>query len=526
MKRESMKKIGLVLLAFVLVLSVAVAVATAQSSVDDNEERVTVKGYIQSLENLSTTWMYGTHVLIGSDNKTVLYALESDSVDLDLDLDAYSSVLVAVRGTVVHEGLDGGPPLLKVKDVAVIPPEPEPEPVTTIKPEPPGPSSSFYLNPYNPISVEVLLNKQGVNYSLGAFETAKNVERIGQSSFLYRSHDSPDLAVIVYKTSGIGVPGEGEHLSVRLQPKVRKVTELIACKTHFEILKSYEPHQNGENLSSLEELSIPGWNITDYERKGFEAKYNGGEVTVMSKGDSAEPFSVLSIRTKEKVDSETEENILNLLLHIFYFNESEVQKVRAELANMSEEESTRFEPIFKFTDEEAKTALKTELEWLSEEGIVEGLNAEDIREISENVKLGYAGVNGRLIYKDSKWISYRDSGYYLVKGVNETEYEDLIWIRSEIERWKENPEMKIGGTSTDSALKTVTLWIDERTPENQQLHRKMINGWEIIVAESPRPTVFDTFAHLPGLWIPIGCLLIIMVVILVKYRGMRKNRMA
>ncbi|MEA2076372.1 MAG: hypothetical protein U9O85_11745 [Euryarchaeota archaeon] len=522
-----MKKIGLVLLAFILVLSVAVA--TAQSSVDDNEERVTVKGYIQSLENLSTTWMYGTHVLIGSDNKTVLYALESDSVDLDLD--AYSSVLVAVRGTVVHEELDGGPPLLKVKDVEVIPPEPEPEPVTTIKPkpEPPGPGSSFYLNPYNPISVEVLLNKPGVNYSLDILETAKNVERIGQSSFLYRSHDFPDLAVIVYKTSGIGVPGEGEHLSVRLQPKARKVTEIIACETHFEIPKRYEPHQNGENLSSLEELSIPGWNISDYERKGFEAKYNGGEVTVMSKGDSAEPFSVLSIRTKEKDDSETEENILNLLSHIFYLDESEVHKVRAELVNMSEEESTRFEPIFKFTDEEAKTALKTELEWLSEEGIVDGLSDEDVNAIAGSVKLGYAGVNGRLIWKDSKWISYRDSGYYRVKGVmaeNEAEYEDMVWIRSEIERWKENPEMKIGGTSTDSARKTVTLWVDERTPENQQLHRKMINGWEIIVAESPRPTVFDTFAHPPGLWIPIGCLIIIMIVILVKYRGMRKNRMA
>lgn len=94
----------------------------------------------------------------------------------------------------------------------VIPPEPEPTP----EPELSGPSSSFYLNPYNPISVEVLLNKAGVNYSRGALETAKNVERIGQSSFLYRSHDFENLAVIVYKTSGIGMPGEREHLSVRL----------------------------------------------------------------------------------------------------------------------------------------------------------------------------------------------------------------------------------------------------------------------------------------------------------------------
>ena len=62
--------------------------------------------------------------------------------------------------------------------------------------------------------------------------------------------------------------------------------------------------------------------------------------------------------------------------------------------------------------------------------------------------------------------------------------------------------------------------------ENQQLHHEMIGGWGIIIAESPKPSVFDTFAHPPGLWIPIGCLLVIMVVILVKYRGRRRNRMA
>lgn len=418
MKQEYIKKIGLILLAFILVLSVV----TAQSSVDDDEERVTVKGFIQSSENFSTTWMYGTHVLIGSDNKTLLYALESDSVDLDLD--AYKFELVAVRGTVVHEELDSGPPLLKVKGVEVIPPTPEP--VTTIKPknessfvpEPPGPGSSFYLNPYNPISVEVLLNKPGVNYDIGILENAKNVERIGQSSFLYRSQDFEDLAVIVYKACGIGVPGEEEHLSVRLQPEAQKVTEITACRTTFEILKRYEPHQNGENLSSVEELNIPGWNISGCGGKGIEAEYKGRKVMVLSKkADPFVPISTLSIRVKEKIDSETEENILNLLSLIFYLDESDIQKVKTELANMAKEESTRFEPVFKFTDEEAKTALKTELEWLSEKGIIEGLSEEDIRKISESVRLGYAGVNSRLIYDDGNWISYRNSGYYLIRGV-------------------------------------------------------------------------------------------------------------
>ncbi|HJH26256.1 MAG TPA: hypothetical protein C5S37_05640, partial [Methanophagales archaeon] len=459
-KVVSKKKIlGLILLAFILVLSVV----TAQSSVDDDEERVTVKGYIQSSENFSTTWMYGTHVLMGSDNKTLLYALESDSVDLDLD--AYKSELVAVRGTVVHEELDGGPPLLKVKGVEVIPPtpEPEPEPVTAIKPknessfvpEPPGPGSSFYLNPYNPISVEVLLNKPGVNYDMSIFENAKNVERIGQSSFLYRSHDFEDLAVIVYKACGIGVPGEEEHLSVRLQPEAQKVTEITACRTTFEILKRYEPHQNGENLSSVEELNIPGWNISGCGGKGIEAEYKGRKVMVLSKkADPFVPISTLSIWTKEKLDSETEENILNLLSSIFYLDESEVQKVKEELANMVEEESTRFEPAFKFTDEEARTALKTELEWLSEKGIIGGLSEEDIRKISESVRLGYAGVNSRLIYADGNWISYRNSGYYLIRGVGpEDSPYDLEGVQLPAE------EVEIPGEDSGSIGKTELLVI-------------------------------------------------------------------
>lgn len=459
MKREYIKKIGLILLAFILVLSVV----TAQSSVDDDEERVTVKGFIQSSENLSTTGMYGTHVLVSSDNKTPLYALESDSVDLDSD--AYKSMLVAVRGSVVHEGLDGGPPLLRVKDVVVIPPEPEPEPVTTIKPEPkttpepepPGPGSSFYLNPYNPISVEVLLNKPSVNYDIGILENAKNVERIGQSSFLYRSHDFEDLAVIVYKACGIGVPGEEEHLSVRLQPEARKVTEITACRTTFEILKRYEPHQNGENLSSVEELNIPGWNISGCGGKGIEAEYKGRKVMVLSKkADPFVPISTLSIRVKEKIDSETEENILNLLSLIFYLDESDIQRVKEELSNMSEEESTRFEPVFKFGDEEAKTALKTELAWLSEKEIIKGLSEEDIHSIYESVKLGYAGVNSRLIYKDgewSKWISYRDSGYYLIRGVAAEQPYDLEGAQLPTE------EVEIAGVDSGSIGKTELLVI-------------------------------------------------------------------
>jgi hypothetical protein len=66
--------------------------------------------------------------------------------------------------------------------------------------------------------------------------------------------------------------------------------------------------------------------------------------------------------------------------------------------------------------------------------------------------------------------------------------EDVARIKSEIEKLREEPAMQIGGTSTDLALKTVTLWVRERTPENQQLHGKKIDGWKFVVAESPKPS--------------------------------------
>jgi hypothetical protein len=76
--------------------------------------------------------------------------------------------------------------------------------------------------------------------------------------------------------------------------------------------------------------------------------------------------------------------------------------------------------------------------------------------------------------------------------------------------------MRIGGTSIDSsARKTVTLWVDERTPENQQLHHEMIGGWEIIVTKSYEPslsdTFYDIFTNTPILWILAGCVFIYII---------------
>ncbi len=73
-------------------------------------EEVAIKGILQKPE--FSVYMYGTHVLVGEDGK-VLYALRSDTVDLDL----YVGEPVLIEGIKIHSGLDFGPPYLNVKSL-------------------------------------------------------------------------------------------------------------------------------------------------------------------------------------------------------------------------------------------------------------------------------------------------------------------------------------------------------------------------------------------------------------------------
>ncbi len=109
-----------------------------------------------------------------------------------------------------------------------------------------------------------------------------------------------------------------------------------------------------------------------------------------------------------------------------------------------------------------------------------------------------------------------------VYSPNETENEDITWIKDQIEKWREDPEMQIAATAIHRAEKTVVLWVYERTPENQQLHHKMINGWKIIVAEDVKP---------PSIWgenmVVIGIVALgigVAAVILIYKKFQKSNR--
>ena len=171
---------------------------------------------------------------------------------------------------------------------------------------------------------------------------------------------------------------------------------------------------------SPEELQIPGWSIkqsgvscvADECFYSYSAEYkkndNWIEISFFPPERTRGGIEI-DIETNKELSEELKNEILNVISSMFYLGKPDFQKITDALHEMEREEMKVPEPVFNFTDEEAKEALKTELEWLSNTGIVKGLSDEDIQEIKNTTKIGYAGYNSRIFYEDGKWIPYSES---------------------------------------------------------------------------------------------------------------------
>lgn len=385
------------------------------------------------------------------------------------------------------------------------------------------------------------------------------------TAIVYRSHYNKDIAVALTEEEWEGK----KYLDVKIQ-----VPTKFVYSPHSELriklgnLPPITKEVNQEYFKSLG-YEVKGGVQDDY-LKGYLIKENI-DIAVWSfslpnieeeeddeKGEKRESFSGFSIqvRNQSTLTPELEEEFKNIL-EAYGFNSDVLSQAEMTPRTIQDVD---LEPAI---DIDLDTfdwgqALRTELEWLQNNKVISGLtemsglteNGNDLDGIEKVANKGTAGWNSKIRYFNGKWVQgiteemSEETGMYMLRagidcggfpagllpeevpgGVEATD-EEAAWIKSEIEKFKKVPEMQIGAYAIHRTQKEVVLWIYERTPENQQLHRKRINGWGIIIAESPKPSVFDTFAHPPGLWIPIGCLLVIIVVILVKYRGMRRNRMA
>lgn len=97
-------KVSAIILTLVIMLPVAGFGADSK-----NPEEVTATGFLK--KQGITTYMYGTHVLLDENGRT-LYALRSDTIDLN----KYINRQVTIRGSLVKGyPIDSGPNYLNVK---------------------------------------------------------------------------------------------------------------------------------------------------------------------------------------------------------------------------------------------------------------------------------------------------------------------------------------------------------------------------------------------------------------------------
>lgn len=286
------------------------------------------------------------------------------------------------------------------------------------------PSACACISPEDLYSAEVLLNKPGVNYNLRILKNSTDVvdvnpQLIGVSGevLVYRSHYHGDLRAILYES---GLPREkGNYLSVRLTPKTEETTR-YRYKTNVEISeRDYEPHQNGLNLTSPANLSIPGWTIeqtgsghgdrTIYVYTAERVDEKWVRVKVYPQLKPKIPQTTIYITSEEEPDKGMVNDTMGLLSQMFYLGENDTRAISKALNHTVRHERKVQRSVFNFTDSEAKEATGLELRWLRSRGVIQGVTDSDISKIRDATEVGRAGYNSRIFYEKGDWISYAES---------------------------------------------------------------------------------------------------------------------
>jgi hypothetical protein len=367
---------------------------------------------------------------------------------------------------------------------------------------------------------------------------------IETNAIIYRSHYNKDVAVALTEEEWEGK----KYLDVKIQVPTKFVYSshselrikldnlpLITKEVNQEYFKSlgYEVEggfQSGHLKSQLikENIDIAVWSFSNVEEE---------------EDDEEEPekrgtFSGFSIRVRDQstLTPELEEEFKNIL-EAYGFNPDVLSQAEITPRTIQDVD---LEPAI---DIDLDTfdwgqALIVELIWLQDNNVISGLNVissvsdeNDLHGIAKVAEKGTAGWNSKIRYFKGKWVQgitegmSEETGMYMVKsfggcggfpidllpeevpsGVEATD-EEAAWIKSEIEKLKEKPEMRIGATAIHRAEKTVVLWVYERTPENQ-----------LIIAESPKPPLMDTIGRVAGFIAVVAVIAFILILIYKKYQ--------
>ena len=270
---------------------------------------------------------------------------------------------------------------------------------------------SACFDPMDKYSIEVLLNKPGIKYNIVKLANLDNVVKLSDDIYLYRSHLSKDVVVIVSLQS-LHPNGGEKYIAVRIEPRVIKERiERLSCRLYLTI-----PNMPRESVvEALDRACKLGW------------KYSGNPIirdryvrAVMVKNviNYKVEVSIVWIKNEARItvipENKTSDvvKVVNELL-VKAFGARPIDDIPC--TKLIEEKQ---KPVV--DEETVKNVLEYELRWLRDIGIVKGISDSDIAEIMDSAVPGYAGWNSRLVYniKEGSWVPYAEvEGAALIKKI-------------------------------------------------------------------------------------------------------------
>ena len=326
------------------------------------------------------------------------------------------------------------------------------------------------------LATEVLLNQPGVSYDLSWISQAENVtvrtkeipvstdevEEVpkpqeiitGENStsidkgetetvidaIIYRSHYNPDIAVILSE-SRYGF--EDKYLSVRIQIPTQQVQlsmpivmvnltgDMDVAALDMERAKElgWNVKISGGGQWTIEEGKEDEDNDTAKEEEGKEIQRYS---YLLEKGDiyihimASERISlektqvVIRVNNAASLSQGIKDEISDVLVTIGFADSKETALQNADIESRTRE-WVELAPAIDIDAEKFdwKEAMRIELSWLKDNGVIQGLTDSDISEASSACEKGTAGYNSRIVFENGSWLPYHQTDNpVLIRGLN------------------------------------------------------------------------------------------------------------
>lgn len=330
-------------------------------------------------------------------------------------------------------------------------------------------------NPTDSFATEVLLNKPGISYDLSGMAQAEGVTlQMGEvlpsdteivtievpmpqeavtgqegaqpeegetqteiEAIIYRSHYDPRVAVILSE-SGMG-PKAREYLSVRVQIPTREVyssTALVQMRLVGEMDVATLDVEQAQALGWEVRVSGSGsWTVgggevekdddenegdrerTEVSRDAYTLRKGDLQVHIMPAGRTSltETDVEVTVNNVVSLSDEVCSDIARVLVAIGLAADERTALENGSVESKVNEWMDLTEAVDISADEfDWQEAMRAELAWLRDNGVIAGLRDAEIDEIATACERGSARHNSRIVFEAGQWLPYRETSQPLL----------------------------------------------------------------------------------------------------------------